>query len=177
MREKRSIIEEYPKVYNSKTGVICNKLQQFIDERLEAAYKPLYWRQSSPINTIDINIVGQDIFKYLVDLEYTEGYNKDVQNLSRGLTFSKYRKIHRHKIIYKWLYWVSTRIFLPHCMIYDSVETLQVRIRIAVSLLNKMPYVDDDLKERLFDTLVHVFYYRLLVYDEYLRKEILNLPF
>lgn len=176
MREKRRLEEQYPKVYTWQVG-ICKKLQQFIDERMENAYKPLYWRCNTPINSVDINIVGQDVFKYLVDFEYTEGYNQDVKSLSRGLTFTKFCKIRRYKIIWKWLHWVSTKIFMPHCMIYESVETLQVRIRIAVSLLNQMPYVDDDLKERLFDTLIHVFYYRLSVYDEYLRKEVLELPF
>lgn len=175
MRRERDV-KQLEKVYNLQTGKICDKLQLFIDSNLDKAYRPLYWLDTIPKYGLDVNIVGCEIFEALIDFNNTH-YDENVKKLSRTLTYSKYRKIHRHRILYKWLQWVSQKIFQPHLMIFDSIETSQVRIRIAVSLINSMPYVDDDLKERLFDTMIAVFYYRKKVYNDYFYKEILELPF
>lgn len=154
-------------------------LVEFLKTELDPAYYPTYF--CGDINSVDINILGADLFHFIIDQEGDwnwYGYSKDKARIfSQELTWEVYNEYYGLRSpLYKWTHWLTQKVFHPNVMVYESIATQKVRLRIAVSQLNKMK-IPGDLNNKIFDHLIACFYYRKKVYTDFLYKEILKLPF
>lgn len=136
--------------------------QQFIDYLLKTGLPSKllpYWQDCYGYRC-DWNIIGGDECRNLF-----EPYNSNN-------TFSLEQK----REIVNWLKWISKKIFKSDVFLMSSYKTDAVRIRIAVSLLDKIN-IPKEIKDTIFDNLIYVYWERKRAYDTFYYLEIMKLPF
>lgn len=123
---------------------------------------------------LDLFVINHLPKECQMDLELRYGYDLDWALLG------KHRHLYNKRPfdipIFEYVKWVSTNVFHPKKLMLDNIKTSQIRLRIAISMLNNLT-IPKNIKIDIAENIFALFYARKLVFDKYLFEQILELPF
>lgn len=90
-------------------------------------------------------------------------------------SFTEYYMQIRERIR-EYVQWVSRNVFHPNRLMFNTIKTSRVRLRIALNLLDKIE-LPHELKLDIHIDMIACFHTRKLVYDKYHCEQLLHLPF